>query len=333
MRFLAVYGTRPEYLKIKPLLDINAQLEIKTLHVKQHNDIIDFGKPDLSIKVDKKCESRLNSIFSEIFLKTGDIFKDFDYVLVQGDTATVAACAISAFNLGKKIIYLESGLRSFDLENPFPEEGYRQMISRIASVHLCPTSVSLKNLNDEKIGGDKFVVGNTSLDNLTKIKEKASYLNKVLITLHRRENIPHLEEWFEHIQKTAEKYPDIEFFYPLHPNEEIKEKAKKLQSVTKTGPMPHKDLINLMKDCKLIITDSGGIQEEASFLNKKVIVCRKTTERPEGIESGHTTLCKDPASLIPIFDDLIFNFKIEKQCPYGDGSSASVIQSILSVLK
>lgn len=326
MKILITYGTRPEFLKIKPLLN---KKKFDTLRVCQHGDIIDFGNPTHVIKIDEKCKNRLNNIFSEIFNKIENVLLNYDAILIQGDTATVAACAIAAFNLKKKIIYLESGLRSFDFENPFPEEAYRQMVSRIADINLCPTELSKQNLESEKILGQIFVVGNTSLDNLISIKNNTNYLNKVLITLHRSENLSKLDLWYKELDTIAEKYKDIEFIYPIHPNPFIAEKSKSLKNIKVTSPLAHSELLDIMKDCKLIITDSGGLQEEASFLNKKIIVCRKTTERPEGIKTGHIKLCKDPIDLNFIFEENIINYFINSQCPYGDGDSTKKILNIL----
>ena len=173
MKILAIYGTRPEYLKIKPLI-IKSKGLIKTCFIKQHTNIIDFGKSDFSIEIENTCTNRLNSIFSEIFLKAEAYISQFDAILIQGDTATVAASALAAYHLKKKIIYLESGLRTYDLENPYPEEGYRQMVARIADINLCPTNLSAKNLKKEKVKGKIFVVGNTSLDNIIKYKNKTT---------------------------------------------------------------------------------------------------------------------------------------------------------------
>ena len=152
MKILAIYGTRPEYLKIKPIIE-KSKGTIKTCFIKQHTNIIDFGKSDFSIEIENTCKNRLNSIFSQIFLKTETYFSEFDCILIQGDTATVAASALVAYHLKKKIIYLESGLRTYDLKNPYPEEGYRQMVSRIADINLCPTKLSAKNLKKEKTKG------------------------------------------------------------------------------------------------------------------------------------------------------------------------------------
>jgi len=330
MKILAIYGTRPEYLKIKPII-IESKGLIKTCFIKQHTNIIDFGKSDFTIEIHNTCKNRLNSIFSEIFLKTEECISQFDSILIQGDTATVAASALAAYHLKKKIIYLESGLRTYDLENPYPEEGYRQMVSRIADVNLCPTKLSAKNLKKEKTNGSIHVVGNTSLDNLIELKNQTVYGDKVLITLHRNENLSILKDWLIVINEFAKKNTDLKFIFPAHPNPQILEQTKILKNVEVISPLQHKELLNILKYCRFVITDSGGIQEEASFLNKKAIVCRKTTERPEGINSGHIILCQEPFKFREIAETTKQNYSINNKCPYGNGKSSKKILKLLNI--
>lgn len=325
MKILAVYGTRPEYLKIKPILAKNKK--IKSLFIKQHTDIINFEKYDYCIEIENSCENRLNSIFEQIFLKAEKIIHEFDSIIIQGDTATVAATALVAYHLKKKIIYIEAGLRTYDLENPYPEEGYRQIVSRISDINFCPTIISQKNLKKELTKGQSYVVGNTSLDNIKNIK--TSYKKQILITLHRNENINIIHEWLKEIDQIAAKNKEIQFLFPVHPNPKIIEASKKLKTIKTCKPLQHNELINYLKDCLFVITDSGGIQEEACFLNKKVIVCRKTTERPEGIKTGHIKLCKKPKFLKKIFKKIYNQYEISKNCPYGDGLSAQKIIKLL----
>jgi len=329
MNILAVYGTRPEYLKLKPILEKN--LHIKKLFIKQHTNIIDFGIADYELEVQNTCENRLNSIFNEIFLKAEKIINDFDAVLIQGDTATVAATALVAFHLKKKIFYVEAGLRTYDLKNPYPEEAYRQIVSRISDINFCPTKNSKKNLIKEKTNGVSYIVGNTSLDNIKDVNAK--YENKILITLHRNENLIIIDEWLKEIDKIASKYKNIEFLFPVHPNPKIIENAKNMKYVKTCAPLQHKELIDYLKNCLFVITDSGGIQEEACFLNKKIIVCRKTTERPEGIKTGHIKLCEKPSQINAVFNKVYQNFKINKKCPYGNGKTSEKILSIMKLPK
>jgi len=325
MKILAIYGTRPEFLKIKPILAENK--EIKSLFIKQHTDIINFENYDYSLEIENSCQNRLNSIFEQIFLKAETIINRFDSIIIQGDTATVAATALLAYHLKKKIIYIEAGLRTYDLENPYPEEGYRQIVSRISDLNFCPTEVSQKNLKKELTKGESHIVGNTSLDNIKDVK--TSYKNQILITLHRNENLNIIDEWLNQIDKIACKNKNIEFLFPAHPNPKIIEATKKVKYIKVCNPLQHHELIDYLKDCLFVITDSGGIQEEACFLNKKIIVCRKTTERPEGIKTGHIKLCKKPTSLKNIFNKVYNQYQILKDCPYGDGSSAKKIVKLI----
>jgi UDP-N-acetylglucosamine 2-epimerase (non-hydrolysing) len=325
---LVVYGTRPEYLKVKTLISLSDSID--SLFVKQHTDIIDFGAFDHSIEISASCSNRLNSIFQQVFVKAEKIIDEYENIVIQGDTATVAAISLVAYHLKKKIFYVESGLRSFDWGNPFPEEGYRQMVSRIATVNLCPTKLSAENLKREGVLGDIHQVGNTILDTLVDYKGDTAYGDQVLITLHRTENLKLLPKWFDAINIIAARYIDLEFVYPIHPNPTISQHSKKLKNVKLIKPLEHSDFLKILKDCRFAISDSGGIQEEGSFLNKKIVVCRKTTERPEGIDTGHLILCGDPSKLEKTVEMVVDNFTINALCPYGDGKSSERIKTIIS---
>ena len=205
------------------------------------------------------------------------------------------------------------------------------MVSRIASVNFCPTEVSAENLKKEGTLGLIYVVGNTALDNLVQYKDTGRYNDKVLITLHRRENLTLLPEWIRSLDLLAQNYPDLQFIFPAHPNPPIKAACSNSSRLTVTPPLSHDDLISLLKDCRFLITDSGGIQEEGAFFNKKVIVCREKTERPEGLQSGHSILCPSPDLLVKTVENIVENnYTINKACPYGDGSSSSRILQILN---
>ena len=176
---------------------------------------------------------------------------------------------------------------------------------------------------------DSYIVGNTVLDNLIEYKERCEYTDKVLVTLHRRENHKLIPDWFKEINKLAKDNPALEFILPLHPNPNVLAYKYLLPDINVVDPLPHKMLLDILVKSKLVISDSGGLQEEGSFLNKKVIVCRQTTERPEGKESGHLVMCRSPNELSGIFNSLIYNFKVDSHCPYGDGGSAEKIKKIL----
>lgn len=254
----------------------------------------------------------------------------YDYVIVQGDTGSALGCSLAAHNRKLKVVHLESGLRTYDLENPFPEESYRQIISRISNINLCPTKLSLDNLISEKVNGECFIVGNTVLDNIVNTIKDCNYGNKVLITLHRRENHDIMDMWFNEINILSELYPNLEFILPIHPNPNVqKHKDKISKKVIVVDPLDHSELIDIMKECKFVISDSGGIQEEATFFNKKTIVCRKTTERPEGINTGHLHLCENPKDLVGLVYLINKDYYINNECPYGDGKSSQKIVKIL----
>ena len=321
---LLCFGTRPEWLKIKPLIKVIDNY--KLLFTGQHPDLLKDIEVDYQITI-SDSDNRLDQLISDCLIQFPE--GDFDSVLVQGDTASAFACAIAALNRRKKIYYLEAGLRSYDLEHPYPEEAYRQMIARISDVNLCPTELSRDNLISEKVNGICHVVGNTVLDNLLPYKEKCEYTNKVLVTLHRRENHHWMNEWFEIINNLAKDNPDMEFILPIHPNPNVKKHKHLLTHVNVIDPLSHEELLDILVKVKFVISDSGGLQEEGSFFNKKVIVCRKTTERPEGIDTGHLYMCGSPIELPPLFDIINKESVVNNDCPYGDGKSSEKIRKIL----
>ena len=323
-KILICFGTRPEWIKVKSLVDIlpNAKL----LFTGQHLDLLSTISTDYTIQI-KENTNRLDQVLSDCML--GFPNEDFDYVIVHGDTVSALGCALAAYSRGIKVVHLEAGLRSYDLKAPFPEEGYRQMISRIASINLAPTTLSANNLISERVLGKVFIVGNSVLDNLINIKEACEYSDKVLVTLHRWENHQRMREWFQTVEDIAINNPELEFIIPLHPNPNVSKHRNIFKKVKVVNPLSHSEFINILVKCKVVISDSGGIQEEASFFNKKVIVCRATTERPEGIDSGHLHLCYTPEALPDLFSKLKDNFSINKPCPYGDGRTATKVKNIL----
>jgi UDP-N-acetylglucosamine 2-epimerase (non-hydrolysing) len=312
-------------LKIKPLIKVLENYQL--LFTGQHTDLLKDISTDYEIKINQN-ENRLDQVVSDCLLQFPD--GDFDTVLVQGDTVSAFACALAAFHRGKKICHLEAGLRTYDLKHPYPEESYRQMISRISDTNLCPTALSKGNLLNELASGDSHVVGNTVLDNLLTYKDKCEYTNKILVTLHRRENHSLIHNWFEKINNLAKKYSDLEFILPIHPNPKVRKHKNLLSYVNVVDPLEHSALLDILVKCKLVISDSGGLQEESSFLKKKIIVCRKTTERPEGKKSGQLSICESPDDLHRIFEELIHNYKVDGNCPYGDGLSSLKIAKILN---
>ena len=245
--------------------------------------------------------------------------------MVQGDTTSAFATALAAFHRKIPVAHLEAGLRTYDKYSPYPEEFNRRAISSLADIHFVPTQVAADNLRREGFKEQIHLVGNTVLDNLSHLKTYDS--DTVIVTLHRREKHSQIKEWFEEINRLAKKNPHLQFIFPIHPNPMVKKYENLLTSVVVYPPMEHEEFISRLARCKYIITDSGGIQEEAAFLKKPCIVCRDFTERAEGLGS-FSILCKTPAELEP---SLLWAAKTDLQgltCPYGDGKSSQYIADV-----
>lgn len=331
---LLCYGTRPEWIKIKPLIEEFKKSgfeEYRTIFTAQQKDIGKF-EYDWILNINDGV-NRLDSIVSSILSQMWEVFRFFEptHVLVQGDTTTAMAIALSAFHHGVKVIHLEAGLRTYDRENPYPEETNRRIISQIADIHLCPTNMNRAYLENERLLGDKYVVGNTAIDNLLPWKEKVNTLtNNVLITLHRRENHALMKEWFGEINNIAKKYDYLQFIFPVHPNPNVQSCKKYIDApnIKLIEPCSHEELLNILVNSRLVITDSGGLQEECSFFNIKCLVCRKVTERPEAVGFS-SVMIGSPLELPSVFSKYVNNFHFQYECPYGDGHSARKITEIL----
>lgn len=327
-KLLISFGTRPEWIKIKPLIRaIDKSISIKLLFTGQHVDLIDNIPENIDIikLTIEENENRLDSIVTSI-LNKDYVFEDVFLVLVQGDTSSSFAVALAAFHRKIKIAHLEAGLRTYDKFQPYPEEFNRQSISRMADIHFCPTKLSYENLISEKTQGRIEITGNTVLDNLRDIKIK--YNNKIIVTLHRRENHATIKQWFIEIDKLAKNNPNFEFIFPMHPNPNVRKYKNILKNVKVIEPLIYDDFIKILAECRLVITDSGGIQEESSFLNKKCIICREETERQEGVGT-FSFLCESPNKISSLFDSLNKNYIPNSVCPYGDGYASEKIFKIL----
>lgn len=327
---LIAFGTRPEWIKIKPLIQkLQNNISYKLVCTGQHNELIDHSINQYNIvklNINSNLENRLDNIVTSILNNCGWLFKDITHVIVQGDTTSALAIALAAFHRKIPIIHLEAGLRSWDLNNPYPEEFNRVTITNMASIHLCPTKQNALNIRLERGSRDTaHVVGNTVLDNLVGIEPSIN--NQILITLHRRENLDIIKEWFAAIENIAQQHKELEFIFPMHPNPKITKHKDILKNVKVIEPLNYNDFISLLSKCGLVITDSGGIQEEASFLKKKCIVCRNNTERNEG-EGIFSELCYTPNHLERIFNETKLQL-VNEPCPYGDGKSSEKIFNLL----
>ena len=370
-KILLVVGTRPELIKTAPIVHAfrkaGKENLIKVLSTAQHKDmlkkywhIFDI-KPDYELNFLKKGQS-LSELTSRAFKQTDVFFKQLKsenktpkYIVVQGDTTTVFSVGVSAFYHGIKVAHIEAGLRTYDLQNPFPEEFNRRAVSIIADINFTPTLLSSENLQQEGVPQDKIhIVGNTVVDALQFITTGKTFnsnsftenkLNEVdlqkgkvvLITFHRRENQnDNLFQLISAVNNLAAEYPDFYFVWTLHPNPKIKEHVinsdiAKNKNVILIPPLEYMDILKLMNLSKVILSDSGGIQEEAPSFGVPVMVLRKITERPEGIISkkAFITDVKSEAIILK-FRDLIQHFQyINKQNPYGDGKASERIRDRL----
>jgi UDP-N-acetylglucosamine 2-epimerase (non-hydrolysing) len=369
MKILIVVGTRPEAIKMAPLYHELQQsnFEVKVCVTAQHrqmlDQVLDFFEiiPDYDLDLMQPNQT-LNGLSANILASIDHVLNTEkpDLVLVHGDTTTSTMVALAAFHLGIKVGHVEAGLRTYNKLSPFPEEMNRQITSRIADYHFTPTNTATKNLLDEGVASKAIIeTGNTVIDTLfwtiNKI-EKENYkpqeiedLKKVilsdkkliLVTGHRRENFGEgIKNLCESLIQTS-KREDVIIIYPVHLNPNIKEVAYDLLSKQKNiiliSPVSYPAFVWLMKQSFIIITDSGGIQEEAPSLGKPVIVTRTVSERPEGIEAGFSTLVgTDAAVIVKTVEDLLNNFAGFENLnnPYGNGNaSQQIVDYLLKNLK
>lgn len=320
-------------------------------------------KPDYDLKVMRKQQS-LNHTVANIVQKIDSVLKNYkpDVVLVHGDTNSALATALASFYSKIKIGHVEAGLRTYNMESPFPEEANRVLIDRIADYYFAPTKENQKNLIKEGVLKNKILIsGNTAIDSLVHMSQKLegptaelknSGIGKILesgkkiilITGHRRENIGKgFEQICDAILGVSTVFPDIEIIYPLHLNPAVREPViKKIQgrkNVHIINPLSYDSFVYLMKKSYLILTDSGGIQEEAISLNKPVLVMRNTTERKEAISIGSARLVGANKNNIVKYTKLLLKDANEyrkmtgKKNPYGDGKAGNRIIKFLSSIK
>ena len=340
--YLISYGTRPEMIKVLPLINkfIERKLEFKTLFSGQHMDLFDdfkdfLPKPDFILDDIMEHGQTLNKLASKILIKIDNILKNgesISHIIVQGDTTTAYSIALAGFHHKKQIVHLEAGLRTYDKYSPFPEEINRSLISRIADIHLCPTKIAVENLRRENITENVYNVGNTIVDifdTIIKTRESSDTIKEllsridtkyILITLHRRENRgPKMRDMWEQLIKISlmEQYRNVKFIYITHPAiPEAREILDKNANIILMEPLDYVSMVHLIYNSSGIITDSGGLQEESLCANKKVLVCRDTTERPETIESGYGKLID--TKIIENIDFLLSNDILSlKENPYG----------------
>tara|TARA_Y100000766_G_scaffold283919_1_gene300937 strand:+ start:1956 stop:3146 length:1191 start_codon:yes stop_codon:yes gene_type:complete len=368
-KILTIFGTRPEAIKMAPLVELISSardFEIKVCVTAQHREMLDQVlelfkiKPDFDLNLMKKDQS-LNQLTSAILQTLEKILKDYrpDIVLVHGDTATTFASTLAAYYEHIKVGHIEAGLRTGNIYSPWPEEANRKLTGALAQIHFAPTEIAKKNLLDENIDESNiFVTGNTVIDSLFQVLKKISnneYLNQslkerfkflkkdkkiVLITGHRRESFG---EGFKNICKaievSAQTFPDVQFVYPVHLNPNVQKPVKELlsnyQNIFLLEPLDYLPFVFLMNESHILLTDSGGIQEEAPSLGKPVLVMRDTTERPEALLAGTVSLVgTNVDSITDKLSELLVNKESYNQMskahnPYGDGNACNRIVDIL----
>lgn len=372
-KILLVFGTRPEAIKMAPLVKEfqkdTEHFETKVCVTAQHRQMLDqvlevFGiTPDYDLNIMAPNQD-LYDITSKVLLGLRDVLKDFapDVVLVHGDTTTSMAASLAAFYRQIAVAHVEAGLRTYDMLSPWPEEMNRQVTDRICTYYFAPTGQSRQNLLRENIEEKKiFVTGNTVIDALLmavdiiatktgmeeqihkEIQEKGYTVGErdyILVTGHRRENFG---EGFLHICKAirelASQYPDIDIVYPVHLNPNVQKPVYELLSgldnVFLISPLDYLPFIYAMQHSILLLTDSGGVQEEAPSLGKPVLVMRNTTERPEAVEAGTVKLVgTDAETIVGNVVELLRNKELYKRMsemhnPYGDGQACERIVNAL----
>lgn len=374
MKVLSVFGTRPEAIKMAPLvkaLERDNFFEAKICVTAQHREMLDQVlelfelTPDYDLDLMKDGQD-LYDITSGVLLGLRDVLREFkpDMVLVHGDTATTFATTLAAFYQRVPVGHVEAGLRTGNMLSPWPEEAYRVLTGRLATVHFAPTRRNRDALLREYVSADHIAVtGNTVIDALhwvvNKIEQSADLQCRievalqhaglsvdvlsgryVLVTGHRRENFG---EGFDNIcqalRTLANANPDISFIYPVHLNPNVQEPVKRLlgdsTNIQLIEPLGYEPFVHLMKHSYIVLTDSGGVQEEAPGLGKPVLVMRDTTERPEALEAGTVKLVGTDIKMIVqevqklLDDEALYLMMSRAHNPYGDGKASERIVASL----
>ncbi|MFL0802353.1 MAG: UDP-N-acetylglucosamine 2-epimerase (non-hydrolyzing) [Agarilytica sp.] len=373
MKVLTVFGTRPEAIKMAPLVRAlikDSRFEPRICVTAQHREMLDQVlelfeiTPDYDLNIMKSGQT-LNDITSRILVELKPVLQEFspDVVLVHGDTATTFAASLAAFYEKIPVGHVEAGLRTGNTYSPWPEEGNRKLTGALAKLHFAPTETSKQNLVRENHAvKDVFVTGNTVIDALLMTKKKIEEngglggalaelfpmlddrKKLILVTGHRRESFGGgFERICEALAVTAKKYPDAQILYPMHLNPNVREPVnrilKNISNIYLIEPQQYLPFIYLMNKAFIILTDSGGIQEEAPSLGKPVLVMRETTERPEAIEAGTVKLVGTNVDMITTaISELMDSEESYKEMsfahnPYGDGKACQRIMEALINIK
>ena len=367
-KIMPIYGTRPEAIKVAPIvkaLKEADEFECVVVVTGQHREMLDqvnelFGiTPDYDLDVIQPRQT-LNGLLTKTIAGLDEIFEKEkpDAVVVQGDTTTSTAGAIAAFYRGIPVVHAEAGLRSYDIFSPFPEEANRKLTSQIASLHLAPTWLSKRNLERETFkSSDIVITGNSVIDALLTVVEKkvpfsdakleelvSSGKRIVLVTTHRRENQGEpMRGIGRALAKLSKAEPEVEFILPLHRNPAVREallpEIDGLSNVTLTEPLAYGEFTRIIDASSVVLTDSGGVQEEAPSLGKPVLVMRLNTERPEAVTAGTVRLIGTDEKRIfdsvteLLHDETAYDEMANAVNPYGDGrASERTVAAIAELL-
>jgi len=358
-KLLFIMGTRPEVIKMAPLITLARSMsdsfEVLVVTTSQHRQMLDQMLDTFKIKVDidlniMRHDQNLSQVTTAAIEGLNPVVRDFspDFVIVQGDTTSTFTGALCAFYNQIPVAHIEAGLRTYDKKQPFPEEINRRLTSQIADYHFAPTERSRSNLTAEGVCEKNiWVTGNTCIDSLfltlknNGLEESSNPKNKtVLITAHRRENHGDpLVRICKAIVRLAKKYQDVKFVYPLHMSPRVRNTAedilKGFNNIQLIEPVEYESFVKLMNSAYLILTDSGGIQEEAPALHKPVLVMRDTTERPEGVEAGTLKLVGTEEERIVnevttlLEDEAEYQKMANCSNPYGVGNASEQILDVL----
>lgn len=362
IKVMMVFGTRPEAIKMAPLvlkLKADERFDEVTVVTAQHREMLDqvleiFNiKPDYDFNIMKKNQS-LEGITSKVMLKLADVItkEQPDIVLVHGDTTTSFAASLASFYQQRPIGHVEAGLRTWNKYSPFPEEMNRQMTDDLADIYFAPTKLSKENLLSENHQAENiFITGNTAIDALQETV-KDDYHHKVLdliepnhrvilVTMHRRENQGEpMRRVFKVMKEVVDSHDDVEIIYPVHMSPKVQEVAHEILGndprIHLIAPLDVVDFHNLAKRSYFIMTDSGGVQEEAPALNKPVLVLRDTTERPEGVKAGTlklvgTQVDEVRAAMLQLLEDKsAYDKMANAKNPYGDGHASDRIMDAIA---
>lgn len=365
---LTIFGTRPEAIKMAPVvnaLEASPHFSAKVCVTGQHREMLDYVlslfsiSPDFDLDIMEKDQD-LTDITCRVLSGLRSIFQTYkpDWILVHGDTTTTFTASLAAFYHKISVAHVEAGLRTGNIYSPWPEEINRRLTSSITRLHFAPTNTARKNLLDENIDNDRIIItGNTVIDSLMEIRQRIHLNNElqakledsfsfipsgkkiILITGHRRENFGQgFHDICTAIAQIAER-EDVHIIYPVHLNPKVQEPVYKLlsglTSVSLISPMEYLPFVYLMERASIILTDSGGVQEEAPSLGKPVLVMRETTERPEAVQAGTVKLVgTNPSKIFACINALLDDKQLYNQMatshnPYGDGHAAERIVSAL----